>query len=216
MDAAFIAECADPSLKPAIVEQFVAAVGPGDPLAVTVKAGERLILVPKPKTPDEAMEIIRQHVGQAVVRVGLTQFPAGVGVKNASELKPDLVDPCENLRMGTKMFSKIMRIIAQWYGNPTSKEVYPQMFEDAVYAWTSGQFEGQSVFQAEDPGKGWAMLKKATGVDSAAEQVSERTADPQKHVDGRPGDDTPPEERAGKTDTGKAGIRIDLSRINGK
>ncbi|MHB0952774.1 MAG: hypothetical protein ACYC10_12710 [Allorhizobium sp.] len=60
------------------------------------------------------------------------------------------------------------------------------------------------------------MLKKATGVDSAAEQVSERTADPQKHVDGRPGDDTPPEERAGKTDTGKAGIRIDLSRINGK
>ena len=57
MDAAFIAECADPSLKPAIVEQFVAAVGLGDPLAVTVKAGGRLILVPKPKTSDEAMEI---------------------------------------------------------------------------------------------------------------------------------------------------------------
>ena len=111
MDAAFIAECADPSLKPAIVEQFVAAVGPGDPLAVTVKAGGRLILVPKPKTPDEAMEIIRQYVGQAVVRVGLTQFPAGVGVKDASELKPDLMEPCENLRIGTKMLAASVNVV---------------------------------------------------------------------------------------------------------
>ncbi|MDP3525738.1 MAG: TraH family protein [Hoeflea sp.] len=216
MDAAFIEQCADPSLKPAIVEQFISAVGPGDPLAVTVKSGGRLILVPKSKTPDEAMEIIRQYVGQAVVRVGLTQFPAGLGVKDISELKPDLVDPCENLRIGTKMFTKIMRIVAKWYGNPTSKEVFPLMFEDAIYAWNSGQFEGQSVFQAEDPGKGWAMSKKATGVDSAAEQVSERTADLQKDADGRPSDEAPPEEQPDKTDTGKAGIRIDLSRINGK
>lgn len=202
MDAAFIAECADPSLKPAIVEQFVAAVGPGDPLAVTVKAGERLILVPKPKTPDEAMEIIRQHVGQAVVRVGLTQFPAGVGVKDASELKPDLIEPCENLRMGTKMFSKIMRIVSKWYGNPTSSEVLPQIFEDAVYAWNTGQFEGESVFQAEDPG--------GTIVDR--KEVSSDAAD-------KPADANPSQSEAEPSDEGEvgtAGIRVDLSRIGGQ
>lgn len=202
MDAAFIAECADPSLKPAIVEQFVAAVGPGDPLAVTVKAGERLILVPKPKTRDEAMEIIRQYVGQAVVRVGLTQFPAGVGVKDASELKPDLVDPCENLRMGTKMFSKIMRIVAKWYGNPTSKEVLPQIFEDAVYAWNSGQFEGQSVFQAEDPG-GAIVDRKEAAPDAAVESAdAARSQSEAEAVD--------------ETEVGTAGIRVDLSRIGGR
>lgn len=202
MDAAFIAECADPSLKPAIVEQFVAAVGPGDPLAVTVKAGGRLILVPKPKTPDEAMEIIRQYVGQAVVRVGLTQFPAGVGVKDASELKPDLMEPCENLRMGTKMFSKIMRIVSKWYGNPTSSEVLPQIFEDAVYAWNTGQFEGESVFQAEDPG-GTIVDRRQAAPDTADE----------------PADATPSQIEADPLDekeVGTAGIRVDLSRIGGQ
>ena len=202
MDAAFIAECADPSLKPAIVEQFVAAVGPGDPLAVTVKAGGRLILVPKSKTPDEAMEIIRQYVGQAVVRVGLTQFPAGVGVKDASELKSDLMEPCENLRMGTKMFSKIMRIVANWYGNPTSSEVLPQIFEDAVYAWNTGQFEGQSVFQAEDPGG--TIVDRRQGAPDTADE---------------PADTTPSQSEAEPLDekeVGTAGIRVDLSRIGGQ
>ena len=216
MDAAFIEQCSDPSLKPAIVEQFVSAVGPGDPLSVTVKSGGRLILVPKPKTPDEAMEVIRQYGGQAVVRVGLTQFPAGVGVKDTSGLKPNLVDPCENLRIGTEMFARIMRIVAKWYGNPTSKEVFPLVFEDAVYAWNTGQFEGQSVFQAEDPGIGWAMLQAAKGVDSAVEQASDNTADMQEDVDGRQSDDLPPEEQPDETDTGTAGIRINLSRINGE
>ncbi|MFN7093526.1 MAG: TraH family protein [Allorhizobium sp.] len=202
MDAAFLKECADPSLKPAIVEQFVAAVGPGDPLAVTVKAGGRLILVPKPKSPDEAMEIIRQYVGQAVVRAGLTQFPAGVGLKDASELKPDLIEPCENLRMGTKMFSKIMRIVAKWYGNPTSNEVFPQIFEDAVYAWNSGQFEGQSVFQAEDPGG--TIINRRQGAPDTADE---------------PADATPSQTEADPSDEkeiGTAGIRIDLSRIGGQ
>jgi hypothetical protein len=32
LDAALIKECANPSLKPAIVEQFVQAVGSDDPL----------------------------------------------------------------------------------------------------------------------------------------------------------------------------------------
>jgi len=202
MDAAFIEQCADPSLKPAIVEQFISAVGPGDPLAVTVKSGGRLVLVPKSKTPDEAMEIIRQYVGQAVVRVGLTQFPAGVGVKDISELKPDLVDPCENLRIGTKMFATTMRIVAKWYGNPTSKEVFPLMFEDAIYAWNTGQFEGQSVFQVEDPG-GTIVDRKEVSLDVADTPIdakaSQREAEP-----------------SDEKEVGAAGIRIDLSRIGGQ
>ncbi|MDP2118300.1 MAG: TraH family protein [Hoeflea sp.] len=202
MDAAFIEQCADPSLEPAIVEQFVSAVGPGDPLAVTVKSGGRLILVPKSKTPDEAMEIIRQYVGQAVVRVGLTQFPAGVGVKDISELKPDLVDPCENLRIGTKMFTKIMRIVAKWYGNPTSKEVFPLMFEDAIYAWNSGQFEGQSVFQAEDPGR--AIVDRKESVPDITDAPAGATPSQSEA------------ERSDEKEIGAAGIRVDLSRIGGQ
>ena len=152
MDAALIQQCADPSLKPAIVEQFIEAAGAPDPLMVNVRMGNRVILVPKARTPDEVLAIVRDNVGRAIVRVGLTQFPAGVGLKDVSEVKDDLVDPCENLRKGTSMFAKILRIVAKWYGNPKSDEVFPQIFEDAVYAWKTGEFEGQSVFQAADPG----------------------------------------------------------------
>lgn len=152
LDAALIKECADPSLRPAIVEQFVQAAGSDYPLAVTVKSGGRLILVPRPTTPEEALEIVRENIGGSVVRVGLTQIPAGIGMKDTSELKTDLVDPCANLRKGTAMFAKILRIVAKWYGNPTSEEVFPQLFDDAVHSWRTGKFEGESVFQAEDPG----------------------------------------------------------------
>ncbi|WP_296081844.1 TraH family protein [uncultured Agrobacterium sp.] len=151
LDAALIKECADPSLKPVIVEQFVQAVGSDDPLAITVKSGGRLILIPKPKTPEEAIETVRENVAGSIVRVGLTQIPAGIGLKDASELKVDLVEPCANLRMGTRMFAKILRIVAKWYGNPTSEEVFPQLFDDAIHAWRTGKFEGESVFQAEYP-----------------------------------------------------------------
>ena len=130
----------------------MAAVGISDPLAVTVRSGDRMILVPKAKTPDEAMDTVRQYVGSAVVRVGLTQFPAGIGLTDPSELKSDLVDPCENLCMGTKIFAKILRIVSDWYGRPTSAEVFPYIFDDAIYAWKTGQFEGKSVFEAPDPG----------------------------------------------------------------
>jgi len=201
LDAALIEKCADPSLPPAIVERFVEAAGSSDPLAITVKSGGRLILVPKPKTPDEAMEIIRANLGRAVVRVGLTQFPAGVGVTDASELKADLVDPCENLRMGTRMFSRIMRIVAKWYGNPTDSEVQPQIFEDAVHSWKTGEFEGVGVFQAEDPGTDWKAPDEARKTENA------------EPADGVTGEQ---DERPVEADTGSAGIRIDLSRINGK
>lgn len=200
LDAALIKECADPSLKPAIVEQFVQAAGSDDPLVVTVKSGGRLILVPKPKTPEEALEIVRENIGGSVVRVGLTQIPAGIGLKDASELKGDLVDPCANLRMGTAMFAKILRIVAKWYGNPTSEEVFPQLFDDAVHAWQTGKFEGESVFQAENPG-GAVVQQSAVEVDDAGEE----------------GEDAPslkPEDDPIKPDN--AGIRIDLTRIGGQ
>ncbi|MBP0587713.1 hypothetical protein J8J22_21880, partial [Mycobacterium tuberculosis] len=45
VDAALINECADPALKPAIVEKFVEAAGSEDPLAITVRAGNRVVLV---------------------------------------------------------------------------------------------------------------------------------------------------------------------------
>ncbi|KEA04535.1 TraH family protein [Rhizobium rhizogenes] len=195
LDAALIKECGEPSLKPAIVEQFVLAAGSDDPLAVTVKSGGRLILVPKAASTEEAMAIVRQYAGQAVVRVGLTQFPVGVGVKDATDLKPDLVDPCQNLRKGTAMFAKILRIVAKWYGNPTSKDVFPQIFEDAIYAWKTGEFEGASVFRAEDPGNTVTIGNAAS--------------------------DMPPADRTAQTDhesrsTGSAEMRIDLSRIGVK
>lgn len=198
LDVALINQCADPSLKPAIVEQFVEIAGSFDPLAVTVKSDGRLILVPKAANADEAMEIIRRHVRHAVVRVGLTQFPAGVGVKDASELKSDLVEPCANLRMGTAMFAKILRIVSKWYGDPNSEDAFSQLFEDAVYAWKTGEFEGVRVFQAEDPGEPLASgTPTEVNAAKAAEQLSRQEG----------------AEVSDKSDLGNATIRVDLSRL---
>ncbi|MGF6175483.1 TraH family protein [Ensifer sp. 4252] len=204
LDAALINECADPSLQSAIVEQFVDVAGSTDPLAVTVKSGGRVILVPKPTSVDEAMAIVRQYSGWAVVRVGLTQFPAGLGVKGAADLKPELVDACENLRKGTALFAKILRIVAKWYGNPRSEEALPQIFDDAVYAWKTGEFEGVRVFQAADPrdevGTGGANGEQGDEKQSPVAEDAERTADPLQE----------------KVDIGAADMRIDLTRIGGK
>jgi hypothetical protein len=204
LDAALIKECADPSLKPAIVEQFVMAAGSDYPLAVIVKSSGRLILVPKAASTEEAMAIVRQYAGQAVVRVGLTQFPAGVGVKEATDLKPDLVDPCQNLRKGTAMFAKVLRIVAKWYGNPTSKDVFPQIFEDAVYAWKTGEFEGVSVFQAEDPDGAVANQRESRAEKSEEDRVD---AGALLQTEADPSDEKK---------IGTAAIRVDLSRIGGQ
>ncbi|MGM4884556.1 MULTISPECIES: TraH family protein [Rhizobium] len=203
LDAAQIKDCADPSLTPAIVEQFVTAAGSADPLAVTVRSGGRLILVPKAKSPDEAMDIVRQYTGKAVVRVGLTQFPAGVGVKDLADLKPDLIDACQNLRKGTAMFAKIIRIVAKWYGNPKSDDVFPQIFEDSVYAWKTGVFEGVGVFQADDPGG--AIINQTELKDGGETEFVDEATPSQT--------DAEPQELE---EVGKAGMRIDLSRIGGQ
>lgn len=197
IDADLIQKCADPSLKPAIIEKFIAAAGSPDPLAVTVRSGDRIILVPPVKTPEEALELVRSHVGQAVVRVGVTQFPAGVGVSDPSELTTDLFDPCKNIRSGTALFGKVWRIVWKWYGRPTADEVMPQVFDDAIDAWKRGRFEGTAVFTAPDPG----------GPKPPADQKLEAAPQPV---------DTPPSSATTETPAGdpnKSGIRIDLSGI---
>lgn len=152
VDAALIQQCAAPQLKPAIVEKFIEQVGAPDPLAVTVRAGDRVVLVPKPASPEQALELIRQHVGRHVVRVGVTQYPVGHGVQDAAELKADLLDPCANIRMGSALFGKVYKIVTRWYGRETD-----EAFEDAVLAWKTGYFEGTFAFQRSDPEPGGSM-----------------------------------------------------------
>ena len=66
------------------------------------------------------------------------------------------------------MFAKSLRIVAKWYGNPTSEEVFTQLFDDAVHAWQAGKFEGESVFQDEDPG-GAVVQRSAVESDDSGE-----------------------------------------------
>ncbi|GGB11192.1 conjugal transfer protein TraH [Brucella endophytica] len=208
VDAALIQQCADPGLKPAIVEKFVERAGSQDSLAVTVRFGNRVVLVPKPTTPDQAMELIRQHVGRNMVRVGITQYPAGLGVMEAGELKPDLVDACANLRMGTALFANVYRIVTKWYGNPTEKEVLPQVFDDAIIAWQTGYFEGTAVFQAPNLGE-IEIPEPDPDMEKSASDAVEQSADSDVVTD-------PLQDEARDDDPNKAGIRVDLSSIGAK
>ncbi|AEI04554.1 conjugal transfer protein TraH (plasmid) [Afipia carboxidovorans OM5] len=191
IDAALIQQCADPSLKAAIVEKFIAAAGSADPRAIAVRAGDRVVLVPPTKTPDEALALLRRYVGHAVVRVGLTQYPAGVGVTDPEQLTADLVDPCKNLRMGTTLFAKVYRIVVKWYGTENENAV-----DDAIMAWRTGTFEGIGVFSAPDPGP------------TGAPQVESNKVAPSIEL-AKPAADQP----ARESDPNRAGIRVDLSGI---
>ncbi|MEZ2223394.1 TraH family protein [Rhizobium sp. RCC_161_2] len=202
LDAALIRQCADPDLKPAIVEKFIEQAGSPDPLAVTVRSGNRVILVPQAKTREEAMALIGEYVGQAVVRVGITQYPAGLGIKDVSQLKPDLVDPCENIRMGTALFGKVYLIVTKWYGNAADEAL-----EDAIISWQSGYFEGKAVFTAPDPGN--VKLAEPRQDDPGIEPDASALAKPQDEE----GLDTPKAD--GGSDPNRAGTRIDLSGIGG-
>mgnify|MGYP000890517219 FL=1 len=205
VDAALIKQCADPGLKPAIVERFIERAGSEDPLAITVRSGNRVVLVPKPATPDEAMELIRQHVGRNIVRVGVTQYPAGLGIMEAGALKSDLVDPCENIRMGTALFVKVYRIVTKWYGNPTESEALPEVLDDAIIAWQTGYFEGTAVFRAPDPGE--VEVPEPDKQEPASDAI-EQSAD----TAGLGVSDRVKDEPRGD-DPNKAGIRVDLSGI---
>lgn len=199
IDAALIQKCADPALKPAIVERFIAEAGSPDPLAVTVRSGDRVVLVPRLSTSDDAMALVRQYVGQAVVRVGITQYPAGLGIADPSELKPGLVDACENIRMGTALFGKVYRIVTKWYGNAVD-----EAFDDALYAWRTGYFEGKSVFSEPDPGS----------VEVATPAVDPPLPEEDDAIASTPTDMV--RERPGAADPNQAGIRVDLSGIGGR
>lgn len=208
VDAALIKQCSDPALKPALVEAFIARAGSEDPLAVTVRSGNRVVLVPKPTTPEEAMDLIGKHIGRSTIRVGITLYPAGLGIMEAGALKPDLVDACENLRMGTALFTKVYRIVMKWYGNPAGKEVLPEVLDDAIVAWQTGYFEGTAVFHTPDPGEievdeppaqEPVKNKAGTSEETSSEEQSDASEDPAR--DGDPD---------------KAGIRIDLSGIGAK
>ncbi len=200
VDAALIQKCADQSLKPAIVERFIKQGGSSDPLAVTVRSGNRVVLVPQAKTAEAAMDIIRRNIGHNTVRVGITQYPAGVGLFDAGQLKPDLVDACDNIRMGTALFAKVYRIVVRWYGNPAE-----EAFEDAIDAWQTGYFEGTAVFRAPDPGEVRLAMpseKEAAGENMDVPEDATRSKE----------DENDAASDAG-SDPNKAGIRVDLSGI---
>ncbi|NKK03330.1 conjugal transfer protein TraH [Rhizobium leguminosarum bv. viciae] len=204
IDAVLIEQCADTALKPEIVEMFIERAGSLDPLSVTVRSGNRIVLVPKPTTPDEALALIRDNLGRNTVRVGITQYPAGLGIIEAGQLKPDLVDACENIRKGTALFAKVYRIVTRWYGNPTAKEVLPQVFDDAIIAWQTGYFEGTAVFRAEGPSDvklAQPELLRRVGADTDAVNPEDEGEVPADAV---------------TSDSNKAEIRIDLSGIEGR
>ncbi|MBY3348689.1 conjugal transfer protein TraH, partial [Rhizobium laguerreae] len=98
----------------------------------------------------------------------------------------------------------VLRIVAKWYGNPTNKDVFPQIFEDAIYAWKTGEFEGVSVFQAEDPGGALANQKEPRAIKSETDTVDAEAPLP---TGAEPSDEKK---------IGTAGIRVDLSRIGGQ
>jgi hypothetical protein len=196
IDAELILQCADPSLKVEIVQKFIEEAGGADHLTVTVRAGEHIILVPKPSTEDEAMQLIRRNLGQSIVRVGVTQYPAGLGIQDISELNPDLLDSCKNIGMGTALFAKVYRIVTNWYGAPAQ-----EAFEDAIIAYRTGWFEGRQVFYEPDPGETPQPAQQG----GEAMEPGEYTAT----------DDSSPSERPfSEEDPNKAGIRIDLSGIS--
>mgnify|MGYP000977378317 FL=1 len=206
VDTALIGECADPTLKPAIVEKFTEQVGTNDPLAVSIRAGNRVILVPPPKTPDEALALVRRWVGEAEVRVGVTRYPAGVGVKAPSEIGVDLFEPCANLRLGTALFGKVWRIVVKWYG-----AAVPEAFDDAILAWRTGTFEGKAVFLEPDPGPLDAKgrdRKPSAGDEEERPPSGEPPPRTETRGDGRPTEPRPPD-----VDPRRAEMRIDLTGV---
>ena len=213
IDADLIKECADPRLSVGIVQMFVEEIAAPDANFITLKSGSKTYAIPRPKTADEALKIAKEYVGSAVVRVGVTQYPAGIGVQSPNDLSVNLFDPCENLRMGTAMFSKVYRMATKFYGGPR-----PEAFEDAMISYASGYFEGKSVFHAEDPGNVvvWEpdseerlkTLKDRMGIPAEEESAGE----PERDVT-EDGGSMKIDPASDDQDPNKASMRIDLSGI---
>ncbi|WP_157016842.1 lysozyme family protein [Mesorhizobium xinjiangense] len=202
-ELALIQQCADPGVEIGIVERFISEVGSDNPLAVRITSGNRVILPEAPQTPDAALRLIAHYLGQAVVRVGITQYPAGHGITDASELNSDLLDACGNIQMGSTLFGKVYRIVAHAHGE-TSAEV----FTEALKAWQTGMFEGRYVFGEEDPGP-------LPTDDEAADR-----AQPAEHTDEQESPTPDIGEASGGDgmgdDPNQAGIRVDISGLTGE
>lgn len=197
IEAALIHQCADPQIEIAIVERLIAEAGSDNPLSVTITSGDRIILPQAPQNADDAVRLIQRFVGQATVRVGLTQYPAGYGVSDATEITADLVDACQNIRMGTALFGKVYRIVAHAHG-----EAGPDVFREALAAWRTGIFQDAYVFGEADPGP-----------HSGEENVSPE--DPPETIAGsEPDGVTSLSEQ--NFDPYAAGIRVDLSTLKGQ
>ena len=146
IDVDLIQQCADPRLEVAIVQQSVAEMNAPDHLTIREFHGEKMFLVPAPKSAEQAVETTRRWVDQANVRVGLTQYPAGLGVSDTSEIGLELFDTCENLRLGTELFGNVLRIVGE-----RDEEGEASGFETAVQEYFTGWFAGEQVFYAEEP-----------------------------------------------------------------
>lgn len=199
IDAQLIQQCADSRLNVEIVQQFVEEIGAADHLTITVKQGERVIHVPRPETVEQAIATTREWVGQATVRVGRTQYPAGLGITDPSQIGYELFDNCENLRMGTELFGKVYRIVTQWYGAPAEPA-----FEDAIWAYGTGWFEGEQVFYADDPAETELATPARTTGQGEARQGYEITPTAAGVLSEPP---------FSGQDPNRAGIRVDLSGI---
>lgn len=194
-ELAFIEQCADPGVEIAIVERFVAAVGTDNPLAVSITSGNRTILPEPPRTPEEALRLTARFVDKAVVRVGITQYPAGYGISEAAELSPGLFDACENIRMGSALFGKVYRIVAHARGQDATN-----IFAEVFTAWRTGVFEGGYVFGEPDPSpllSGETVKINDQLSDERMDEENSQTAE-ESMKDHNPYD---------------AGIRVDLSTI---
>lgn len=197
IEAALIHQCADPQIEIATVERFIAEAGSDNPLSVTITSGDRIILPQVPQNADDAVRLIQRFVGQATVRVGVTQYPAGYGVTDAKEISTNLVDACQNIRMGSKLFGKVYRIVAHARG-----EAGPGTFREALAAWRTGIFQDAYVFGEADPGP-----------HSDEEDVSPE--DPPETIAGsEPDGVTSLSEQ--NFDPYAAGIRVDLSTLKGQ
>lgn len=194
-ELAFIEQCADPGIEMAIVERFISEVGTDNPLAITISEGNRLILPDVPRTPEAAMRLIERFVGQAVVRVGVTSYPAGHGISDVSQLNPDLVDTCGNIRMGTALFGKVYRIVVHARG-----EANRAVFAEALDAWRTGMFDGRYVFGQTDP--------------EPFPEDDPDTYRPENEVEVEPPQDFPLLENAGTLDPHVADIRVDISVLD--
>jgi hypothetical protein len=147
------------------------------------------------------MELVRQYLGRASVRVGLTQYPAGIGLTSAGDQQPGIIKPCDNLRMGTAMFAKIMRIVARSFDGSDDDNKATHIYESAAGAWRTGSFEGVPVFTAPDPATLSEKPQDAGTDDSEGSQS----------VGSNRNSEAPSEQ-----DIGRAGIRINLTRIDGQ